>query len=678
MALVFAIVILVCSFTAQMISSDGGKVKISNVKIDVRGAVLDADLYYPAFTSEEDSLPAVVVSHGGAVSKGVMRGIADELARRGYVVLNFNAYNSGVSEMPVVDDVLDGTLDAVDYLRTLKYVDATKIILIGHSGGASRVSKAAIADCGYYTLNDLLVNELHDTFGIEFTEAEIYEDADTLAAKKLNNDQLAYFEALKADITNYYNTRVKAVFCLGSTAKFTDATQPVEVAGHEVQRNPQFSFGLLNGVLDYRKYTGKELAQAAWYVDDITDSTWYVIDDKTATSSAIGSFDDVNIVNSTELSEGFENRTVRLFTSRNNETHSKNFFSCASTSDTVKFVEQATGYNRGLLTDSATTPLNAKSNIWPWRAVLNCISMLSMIGFILSIAGVLVQNKFFAPCVAAPWENKPAFNKKRFWIIAIFNIVLTFLAIYISNKKFGPSNMLIPISWYFPLTMAADFQASFVVLLGIANLILLGVLAFLDKKDKGEPLLRLGIKVKFSSVLKSILLAFAIVSVGYLSLYVIMGLFNQDYRFWVMSFPELNPDTFLVALRYALAFFPVFLVCGAVTNYTIRDDIAAWKDDLISVCIGSAGVWICCLLNIIICRISFSGTYFSDFTCTYSTLLFVPIITYVNRRLYKLTNSIWLGGFVSALLFGWSFVGATGFTDVNMHIQTIFAVILGA
>ena len=101
---IFIVAIILCGFIARMFSSSGGTIKISRVTYDSRGATANADLYYPAGVSDKDSLPAVLVAHGGGVSKGVVQGMAEELARRGYVVLNVDAYGSGLSEQPKYDE----------------------------------------------------------------------------------------------------------------------------------------------------------------------------------------------------------------------------------------------------------------------------------------------------------------------------------------------------------------------------------------------------------------------------------------------------------------------------------------------------------------------------------------------------------------------------------------------
>ena len=152
---IFLALVLVFSFCARLMSTDGGDVKISKVAIDSRGAIIDADLYYPAGTSDRDKLPAVLVAHGGGVEKGVAKGMSDELARRGFVVLNVNAYGVAASEQPVYDEAgqgIDGfnnqltpsgMYDALNFIRTLHFVDQERIGMTGHSMGSRRTARAS-------------------------------------------------------------------------------------------------------------------------------------------------------------------------------------------------------------------------------------------------------------------------------------------------------------------------------------------------------------------------------------------------------------------------------------------------------------------------------------------------------------------------------------------------------
>ena len=108
LALLCAAIIFVSSFFAQLVQSDLGKVKIENITIDARGAELNGELYYPSGTTSHDSLPAVIVNHGGGCTYGTTKNMAEEIARRGFVVFNVSAYGSGMSEQPDYDDAEQG------------------------------------------------------------------------------------------------------------------------------------------------------------------------------------------------------------------------------------------------------------------------------------------------------------------------------------------------------------------------------------------------------------------------------------------------------------------------------------------------------------------------------------------------------------------------------------------
>ena len=218
----FIVLILVSSFFAQLVQTDGGKIKIEPIMIDARGAELSAELYYPAGTTGDNKYPAVIVNHGGGCIYGTMKNTAEELARRGFVVLNVSAYGSGLSAQPDYDDAGQGINgfyqslravegqqsflptatpmglhDALNFVRSLEMVDSERIGMMGHSMGAYRTSAAAALDCGFLTLNDTLINILYEDFGQTFTEDEIKQDADKLAKDRLNDDQLAHYNALR-------------------------------------------------------------------------------------------------------------------------------------------------------------------------------------------------------------------------------------------------------------------------------------------------------------------------------------------------------------------------------------------------------------------------------------------------------------------------------------------------
>ena len=391
--------ILILSFCAQLISSNWGKVKVTDITLDIRGGSLNGDLYYPSGTDANDSLPAIIVNHGGGVVKGVMKGISEELARRGFVVFNVNDYNQGLSDMPAVleesTNPANGAslVDAINYLRTLKFVDATRIGMLGHSMGSRRVGLAAIQDAGCYSLNDLLLNELYDSFGVTISAEEVNTPADEIAEAQLDAEQLEYYQHRKAELTEYYNTRVAAVCLIGSNADLITSLQTVEVAGHEVQRNYQTNIGIVDGDfdVDYYTYPSMDFARESWYTgeEDILVDQYYLLDDATQTSQALWDFH-ANYYGDEAFSDAVSQRMLRSITF-NPETHSKNFFSLASSTDVSRFFTNVFQYNCGELS-TAAGGIDVTQNVWQYRAVLNCLAMFAMIVMVLALYGWLTKD----------------------------------------------------------------------------------------------------------------------------------------------------------------------------------------------------------------------------------------------------------------------------------------------
>jgi len=671
--------ILLSSFIGHMLSTDNGKVKMSEVSIDSRGAVINGDLYYPAGTSDRDSLPAIITAHGGGVERGVARGFAEELARRGFVVLNIDAYCVAGSEMPVSDDggqgidgfdnkiTPSGVYDALEYLRTLHFVDKTRIGLTGHSMGSRRTGHTCYLDCGYFTKNDLLINILYDHFGQTFTEAEINQDADELAAARLNVDQLAHYNELREEAIEYYNTRVKALCLVGSAAELVGLLQEVTVGGHQVMRNCQVNYGIVDGAFDfnYNDYITRDTTKEAWHTAgaDAELSTWYALDDVNATSKTLGNIETASVLDSAELKEAVENRCVRMFT-LNKETHSKNFFSAATTSDLVKFFEQTLGYNGGELGSADAAPIDAYNSVFMWSELFNLFAMLFMVGAVVCLAAVLLKGEFFAPCVAPlVSDGAKTVNKKKYWLFALLGIAVEFYAIYLANGVFVPG--LPNIAWL-PFFPSWWLTFIFIGVLSLGAVLTLGIQYATDRKNFS--LKALNIRMNFVKILKTVLLGAILLAFAYFTLVLVLDLFNEDYRFWMAVFGEMKIEYWRFVWRFTLCMVPFFLFIGASTNYTIREDMPEWKDTLITIVVNSLGVYLCCIVNWMM--LVGKNVLWSTFISTYGILIIVPITVYITRKMYKLTNSIWLGAITNAFLVAWSFCSSMGLNCMVYHPQT--------
>lgn len=679
---IFICSILLFSFIACIFSTNGFTIKIEDITIDQRGATLNGQLYYPARTSDEDSYPAIVVTHGGGCNYEVMRGVAESIARHGYVVFNVSAYGSGMSELPIYDETdlgidqfvygggPNGMWDAIEYVRTLEYVDATRIGLIGHSGGGRRSSAAAALDCGYLSFNDTMINVLYEQFDQEFTEEEITQDADELAKARLSEEELELYEYIRAEKEEYANTRLKALVVMGGEADAVWPRQTVSVAGYEVQRNCQTNIATVNGWYDKPLYQLSDACKEAMYTDDPQIDQYYVIDDIAEKSTMLGSLKEVTILNNEEFVQAIENRSVRL-KAINPETHSKNYFSCQQITKSMMFFQQVLNYNRGDLTDPNTVPLDPSNQTWPFRAVCNFIAMMSMICMLFPLAGLIARTKFFAPVICKPVPTRGPVNKKQFWLISLVGVATTFLAVYFAcngamDKIFG--FITLPVSTFFPLFTSGWSATVLLSYICVGAILLIIINVALHKKAyHTSGLERLNIRIPVKNVLKGLLLAAILFGCAYLMLAIIEYCFGQDFRLWQTMFTEMKLEYWGILPRYAITYVIPFLLIGIATNFTVREDMPVWKDTLIAIVVNSAGAWLVCLINyigFITKPVGTEFTLFATFITYYYCLLFIPITVIITRFMYRITHSVWPGVFVNTFIAGWSVVAAVG---VNMQ-----------
>lgn len=671
------VIILLSSLLARVVTTDGNRIKCEQITIDARGAALNAELYYPAWTSDKDSLPAVILTHGGGCTYETFKGIAQELARRGFVVMNTSAYGSGLSEQPSYDEggssaetfdiaTPTGMLDSLNFVRSLAFVDSTRIGMAGHSTGSKRVGTTAVMDCGFYSFNDIMLNVLYDTFGQEFTEEEIAQDADTLAEERLNSDQMEYYNAIKAEKKETFDTRLYSACLIGSEGAMIIPSQTVSVAGHEVVRNCQVNLSIINGVYDFSYYDlpRRDTTKNAWYTgeEDIILEEWYAIDDVNQTSQILGYLTEESITDNQALAEAIANRSTRMIVN-NPGTHSWNFFSVPMAADIVKYFEQTLNYNMGDLTDPSTVPLDANKQTWPIRIAFNFIGMLAMLFMMLPILYLLISREKFRQCIVeVPDSAWPGFNKKLYWAMGAFTVVVGFYAIYKANKNgifaYNPSEFLC-------LTRTACLTIEFLKWICIGAAIVLAVNMAYNKKTTGKfGLQPLNISMNIKAILKCILIAFILLGCAYASLMIVEYFFGEQYRLWMTSFSQMKADYWFVALRYALLFFPMYLLIGAGVNCCKRKDIPEWKDTLITVIVNSLGVWLCCGYNICRAWIAYDGSLFSNFACSYQLLTFVPLTVYISRKFYNKTGNLWTGAAFNALLICWAMTSTLGIHDI--------------
>lgn len=679
---IFVAAVIVFGLFACVFQTNFGTVKIEHITTDARGATLNGELYYPVGTSSQNKLPAIVVTHGGANTYGTTKNIASELARRGFVVFNVSAYGQGMSEQPYYDDsdqganglnitkTPAGVYDAIDYVRSLTFVDTTRIGVFGHSMGAYREDFAMIQDCGFFTLNDMMVNVLHDTFGQTFTKEEIYQDADSLAKDRLNADQLAYYNAIRKEKEEKYNTAIKSVCITGIDRSYGNDLHTVSVGGNDVQRSIQANLGFIYAEYDEFQFgfASKDFTKAAWYSpdEDLSMGSWYALDDQKGSSSIIGTLFKNSVANDTVLAGAIANRTARVFYVTPGEDHSMETLSTKMCASLDEYFTQTLGYNCGELSDPNTVPLDSGDTIFAGRVVFNTLTLISTIGMLLALFGILIHSKFFAPCrVPETKVSRSHFCGKQYWIFNAIMFALGFFALYYANKN------ALRLGWFsdnpaWPLSRPAAITSMFLIIIAVGLAVAITIFALVQRKNKKPAgLAALNIGIKFRNIMKYLLIGIILLVAGYVTNAFLGYFFGQDLRIWQTVFGDMKAENWFLVLQYGVLLLPLYFSLSCGINYMVRTDIPEWKDTLIAILLNTLPIWLLFFINVIVTGSApFTGTFFSDFLCSYSFLGLIPIIVYINRRLYKFTNSIWASTFVCTLLVAWCLVSSLGTGDL--------------
>lgn len=125
-----------------MINTAFFQVKIRNFQVITNeGLRIGGTMYIPKAASAAAPSPAVITCSGGNNESIMHEAVNTELARNGYVVVTFNPYKHGSSD--IASDSAMGADAILAYTAGLKFVDRERIGLEGHTLGGSYLCQAA-------------------------------------------------------------------------------------------------------------------------------------------------------------------------------------------------------------------------------------------------------------------------------------------------------------------------------------------------------------------------------------------------------------------------------------------------------------------------------------------------------------------------------------------------------
>lgn len=545
--------------------------------------------------------PAVVIMHGGLSNKNTTAPVFIELARRGFVVVAFDAMGHGKTDK-AVDALTHNTMGMeamVELAMSLPCVDENQVGVTGHSWG--------------------------------------------------DNGAAAVINVINLETDN---PRINAFLCAQGSLGIYDL-KPGAMDG--------VTFGFSAGKYDEMDvtYFGSYTLPSTQFAIDWIKEVYPEFDES---SVPLGVWFDKNGPH--ELSEGtkFDGVGGRVLYNPSN-THPAALFSTTAVGVNINFFYGAFGVPTGaeyISSDNQVWMVYIAFlviGLAGWFALaLAFFDLLLYTPMFCHLRGskdsLIIDDRASLPSFKDPKESIPLIV--MLVVVAIF-AYLTILPCTTAASK------LIPTSNFFPNaahTSNALGYWSFIVALGslLALYIVSQVKVALNRKNAGyqwkNPLDPA--KLGFWRVVQSALLAFTVFCLIHIVLRIIDALLDVDFVIAIVDFTTFRPEKLFVIFRYMILCAPFYIVNAILSANTRYKDLPEWASTAI-LCVGN-------VLGLAMFLIQEYSSLFgvgalahpdASSTCVVIWAMLVPLVVgpIVARYTYRRTGNIWVGALLNALIF---------------------------
>lgn len=626
----FAIALALCllgSLGASLVQSGFGSVDVKNYNnqtmaeiiaaIDANNAAGGKDIKATFTTSTTDKMtykvlipdtataenpaPAVVIMHGGLSNKDTTAPIFIELARRGFVVVAFDAMGHGKTDKSV-DALTHNTMGMeamVELAMSMPCVDETQVGVTGHSWG--------------------------------------------------NNGSAAVINVINL---GGENPKINAWLCGQGTMGIYDL-QPGAIDG--------VTFGLSVGKYDeidatyVGSYTFDSSPMAIGWIQEVYPAF-------NEAEVPLGVWFDAEGPHEVEEGTKFDGVGGRVLYQPAN-THPGALFSTTGTATNINFFYGAFGVPAGAQYIPSGNQiwgiyiafLAIGLAGWFTLALAICDLLLFTPMFRRlrgSQTALIVEDRASLPSFRDPKESVPLLC--MFILLTVFSYVSMVPCTTAGSK-------LIPSSTFFPNAAHTSgalgywsFITALVSLLGIY--IVSQVKVLLNRKDKNyhwkSPLDPA--KLPMDKVVQSALMAFTVFCAIHLVLWCIDAVFNVDFVIATIDFTTFRPVKIFVMFRYLLLCAPFYIVNAILSANARFRDLPEWASTAI-VCVGNVLGLALLLFREYSALFStgslLTGEACSTFTVVWSMLVPLVVSPIIARYTYKRTGNIWLGALLNSFIF---------------------------
>lgn len=624
------ILVLISCAGASFIQTDGGKITITDTRIPMpQGETLRVLIHRPATATKENPAPCVIVSHGYHATLETQDSTSIELARRGFVVFNMDAYSAGDSSGTVEEYEYNrtyyglGMLQLVDYVyNQIDYIDKNRIGITGHSTGGRNVA---------YTLDAYGRNE----HGISYVGQP--EDGSSYSTKVKSALILAFFP------DDYMLNNLPSGVDIGIDFARYDEGAPVQltkVEGHQwadLSVSPEAKFFINTTTPGAFQMTEKQRLDKKTGHRDVT----------------LSGYDNNQKVDIGKYYGNGKDGTMRVVYNPV-ISHQLQFFSKKNAAITSQFFMDTLG---------APDLIPAGNQQWFLKECFNGLGILGLFLFLASFAGLLLKTPFFGTVIQTVTETPLGVaSKKNRAVTVISKLLLAILpgflvmplfsglayGIIFTDAAANHSNSLFP-------QPASNAIMVWAAVNGLIAFAVFAAVYWLDGKKSGDSIAYWGVKTSWKTVGKSILLALIATAAAYDLVLFADRFFKTDFRFWTFAIRGADGNILVLWIRYMPFLLIFWLACSFVMNACSVENQKEWKYTLLCVIVNIAGLVGLVAIQFVVLFTTGHGMWYKNREWVNICLIipFIPMMifgTLILRRTYKKTGTIYLGAFLMAFV----------------------------
>lgn len=670
------VIIFITGLVSLGVKTNNGEYIVKEITLSPYGSDLAASMYIPKSALLTDTngnfvqtVPAVIVNAGFTNSRTFLDNVAIELARCGFAVIHIDMYGHGFSEStdirgygnnpsPFDDDTsLCGATDALAYLRTLGFIDQTRIGMCGHSLGGSASGRMAEKSAGFYTLQDKLLNMLYIEFGITITEAQVAaQDANAISAT-LNEDELALYKVLKEQIASEHSIAVRNYMIFDAGASGCTPHE-VEVAGIPVWRDVQANIGLLmnmsgngsGGTRNRDAHLSSDSTLTMLSLDSAASrNIWYELNLSTNSERLLSTkLTDFYSSASDAVQEAAASHNLRMVATPFGW-HGFTYLSAETAKAAGQFFRTALAYNNGA---------SVTGTHWVLKDFASGIGFIALLILILPLVDIIMRFPFFASLQGTPQEPTQSKKSPLFWIFMAIFVAIPAIT-YSKGIGWGAFIKASPFSTLTVSTQVAFW--AFIMTLILFALIIIKYFVF-DKKTGISFGDMYGLKNIWKNIGKSTVLALVVFACVSLVLTLYYNLFAAGNLKitpgGAIIFTALSKMQYYNWLLYAIYFLPFYLLNSMVVNSARLKDMSEKANMWMIALVNSIGMIALAVCQFLIGYVPMGKTLFatppgsSSFVYNISVLMVMLFVSAIyTRKLYLKTGSAIPGALLNVAIF---------------------------